>query len=272
MAKRGCSTWVWGVLLIALGLVLLANNLDVWGGWEAPIWSLIFGVAGLVFVGTFVTDREQWWALIPGLVLLGIAVAIFVGEQSLVPDYAVAVFVLGGIALPFLLIFMMDRQQMWALIPGFTMSGIALAVLLEGIGLIGGTAMGGVIVGGISLGFLTIYLLDREQKWALFPGGILGVVALFIVAAAAIEYIWPLVLILIGLFLLRGSLGRRDRRTEPATIPDIAPDPAAVDAAIPQRRRVPTLEEEIEAALAEEPELPEPPQPDAPELPPPDES
>jgi hypothetical protein len=144
--------------------------------------------------------------------------------------------------------------------------------LLEGIGLIGGTAMGGVIVGGISLGFLTIYLLDREQKWALFPGGILGVVALFIVAAAAIEYIWPLVLILIGLFLLRGSLGRRDRRTEPATIPDIAPDPAAVDAAIPQRRRVPTLEEEIEAALAEEPELPEPPQPDAPELPPPDES
>jgi hypothetical protein len=164
------------------------------------------------------------------------------------------------------------------------MSGIALAVLLEGIGLIGGTAMGGVIVGGISLGFLTIYALNREQTWALFPGGIMAVVALFLVAAAAIEYIWPLVLILLGLFLLRGNLGRRDHRTpthqvppqtpatEAATIPDIAPDPATVDAAVPQRRRMPTLEEEIEAALAEEPELPEPPEPDAPELPPPDEA
>lgn len=282
MAKRGCSTFVLGGLLIALGLVLLANNLDVWGDWEAPIWSLIFGAGGLVFLGTFITDREQWWALIPGLVLLGIAAAIFVGEQNLVPDYVVAVFVLGGIALPFLLIFLMDRENVWALIPGFTMSGIALAVLLEGMGLIGGTAMGGVIIGGISLGFLVIYLLDREQGWALFPGGILAIIALFLLAAAAIELVWPLILILLGLLLLRGNLGgRRERRRPrsrsrtpspvPETVPSIqVPDLETVDAAVPQRQRTPTLEEQIEAVLAEEPELPEPPDPDAPELPSPD--
>lgn len=249
MQKRGYGSWIWGGFLIAFGLLLLADNLDWLGDWDAPIWSLILGAISLVFLTTFISDRQQWWALIPGLVILGIAVAVFLAEQDLIADYVVASIILASIGLPFLLIFTIDRQHWWALIPGMTMSGSAVAVFFEGIGVIGGAAVGGIIVGGISLGFVSIYLIDRKQWWALIPGGVMGSVAFFLLLAAASRFIWPVALILLGLLLLRGGLGggrRQPRRP--------APVPPPVEPVRGERKRLPTLEEQIEAAIAEEPE------------------
>ncbi len=278
MQKRGYSTLIWGGLLIVFGFLLLADNLDWLGDWDAPVWSLILGAIGLTFLATFASDRRQWWALVPGLVILGVAVAVFLAEQDLIAGHFVATIILAGVSLPFLLIFMADRQHWWALIPGMTMLGIAVAVFLEGIGVIGGEAVGGLVVGGISLGFLSIYLIDRRQWWVLIPGGILGTVAFFLLLAAAGELMWPLALILLGLLLLRGSLGGSRRRALPT--PPVEPARA-------ERQRLPTLEEQIEAATAEgtvedaevveepepEAEEPEPPaeMPPAPEMPEPPE-
>ncbi len=254
MQKRAYHSLIWGGLLIVLGLALIANNMGWLGDWNVPIWSLILGAFSLVFLVTYLGDRTQWWALIPGLVILGIAVAVFLAEQDLVSGEIVATFILGGIGLPFLLIFVTDRRHWWALIPGMTMSGIALAVLLGGLELISGTAVAGIIVGGVSLGFLSIYLADREQWWALIPGGIVGTVAFFLLMATVVEYVWPIALILLGLLLLRSSLGRGQRRSRPpADRAHPSPPPAKP---IPQeRQRMPTLEEQIEAAIAEEPEV-----------------
>lgn len=280
MQKRGYSTLIWGGLLIVFGFLLLADNLDWLGDWDAPVWSLILGAIGLTFLATFASDRRQWWALVPGLVILGVAVAVFLAEQDLVAGYIVATIILAGVGLPFLLIFITDRQHWWALIPGMTMLGVAAAIFLEGIGVIGGEAVGGLVVGGISLGFLSIYLMDRAQWWALIPGGIMGTVAFFLLLAAAGELVWPLALILLGLLLLRGSLGggRRRARRVPRSSPPAPPvDAGALDRVVettrPERKRVPTLEEQIEAAIAEETvedaEVVEEPEPEAEEPEPP---
>ena len=253
MQKRAYHSLIWGGLLIALGLALIANNMGWLGDWNVPVWSLILGAFSLIFLVTYLSDRTQWWALIPGLVILGIAVAVFLAEEDLVSGEIVATFILGGIGLPFLLIFVTDRRHWWALIPGMTMSGIALAVLLEGLGLISDTAVAGIIVGGVSLGFLSIYLADREQWWTLIPGGIIGTVALFLLMATVIEFVWPVALILLGLFLLRGSLGRKQRRSSPSAVRVPSP-PAPAKPTQPKRQRTPTLEEQIEAAIAEESE------------------
>jgi hypothetical protein len=252
MRKQRFGSLIWGGLLVALGLVLLVENLGWLGDWNAPVWSLILGAIGLIFMATFVSDRRQWWALIPGLVILGIALAVFLAEQDLIAGYVVATIILAGVGLPFLLIFIMDRQQWWALIPGMTMSGIAVAVFMEGIGLIEGEAVGGIVVGGISLGFLSIYMIDRRQWWALIPGGVMGTVAFFLLLASLGQFVWPVLLILLGLLMLRGSLrGGRRRPRRPS------PPPPPVEPARRERKRLPTLEEQIEAVIGEQPQTAE---------------
>jgi hypothetical protein len=250
MQKRS-YTFIWGGLLVVLGLVLLAENFDWLGDWNPPVWSLILGAVGLVFLVTYASDRQQWWALIPGLVISGIAVAVFLAEQDIVEGYVVSAIILAGVGLPFLLIFITDRRHWWALIPGITMCGIALAVFLEGVRFISDEAVAGVIVGGMALGFVSIYWVDRKQWWTLFPGGILASIAVPLLLVAVAEYVWPVALILLGLFLLWRNLGggprRRPRRARraPASPPPIRP-------ARPERPRPPTLEEQIEEALAGE--------------------
>ncbi len=285
MRKRGYSSLIWGGLLIVLGLGFLIENLDLLGDWNAPVWSALLGAFSLIFLVTYINDRKQWWALIPGLVILGIAVAVFFAEQDLVEGYFVATIILAGVGLPFLLIFITDRQHWWALIPGLTMTATAAAVLFEGAGAIGGEAVGGMVVGGISLGFIAIYLIDRRQWWALIPGGMLGIVAFFLLLATATRFVWPVTLILLGVLLLRGSLRGGRRRPTPAIRlagppppPDLEPVQTA-EASKRERKRLPTLEEQIDAAIAEAPEgaqeeeLPEPraDMPAAPEMPEPPE-
>jgi hypothetical protein len=186
-------------------------------------------------------------------------------EQDLVEGYVVATIILAGVGLPFLLIYLSDRQHWWALIPAMTMMGIAAGVFLEGIGTIGGPAVGGLAVGGISLGFVSIYLIDREQWWALIPGGVMGVLAFFLLLATAARFVWPAALIALGLLMLRRSLGRGRRRPRRATLPpapvssiDTAELDRAVKETVPERERLPTLEEQITAAIAEESAPPSP--------------
>jgi hypothetical protein len=279
MRKHGYSSLIWGGLLVILGLGFLAENLDLLGDWNMPVGSLVLGAISLMFLAIFASDREQWWALIPGLVVLGVAAAVFFAEQDLIADHVVATIILAGVGLPFLLIFLMDRDHWWALIPGMTMSGIAVAVLLEGTGFIGDEMIGGVVVGGIALGFLSIYMIDRKQWWAMIPGGILGTIACLLLIAGAVDLLVPVVIILIGLLMLRGSLGgrrRRERRSTP--LPGWSPsiDAGELDRAAKasKRERLPTLEEQIAAAVAEGETATEPSDdfPSAPEAPPPPET
>ncbi len=276
MRKHGYSSLIWGGLLVILGLGFLAENLDLLGDWNMPVGSLVLGAISLMFLAIFAGDREQWWALIPGLVVLGVAAAVFFAEQDLIADHVVATIILAGVGLPFLLIFVMDRSHWWALIPGMTMSGIAVAVLLEGTGIIGDEMIGGVVVGGIALGFLSIYMIDRKQWWAMIPGGILGTIACLLLIAGAVDLLVPVMIILIGLLMLRGSLGNRRRRERrstplPGRLPSIDAGELDRAAKASKRERLPTLEEQIAAAVAEgekgAPPAMMPPAPEMPEAP-----
>jgi hypothetical protein len=269
MNRRGYASVIWGGLLIILGLVLLAQNLDLLGGLGASLWSVFFGAGGLLFLVIYLGDRKQRWALIPGLALFGIAGAIFLSDQGLVPENAVASIVLAAIALPFFLIFLSDREQWWALIPSFTLAGSAAGVFLEGAGLISDETLAAVIIGGVSTGFLVIYLIDRKQWWALIPGGIMAIIAFFMLLATTAEYIWPLAIIVLGLLLLRRAWGgvRRQAREEEYLSNRPSPEPyddLALDEYMRSEKRslgrkrqvLPTLDEQIAAAIAEEPDIP----------------
>jgi hypothetical protein len=95
-----------------------------------PDWLLpLIGFAGSAFpfLYIFALDRaDNWWALIPGGILALMGVAVTLGE--LVGGDWVAVFVLWGIALAFVLVFLADRRNWWALIPAGVMTIVGLSV------------------------------------------------------------------------------------------------------------------------------------------------
>ncbi|MFQ5812910.1 MAG: hypothetical protein ACE5I2_06955, partial [Anaerolineae bacterium] len=100
--KRFDVRTVGAILLIVVGILLLLQNLGILVGIVALIWSLIFGAGGLVFLYMFLTNRTQWWAIIPGFGLLGLAALIALDEFLPRVGEALGVMIfLGGVGLAF---------------------------------------------------------------------------------------------------------------------------------------------------------------------------
>jgi hypothetical protein len=117
----------WGLVLILGGVLFLLQNLEVFQGGDL-FWGVSLAVAGLLFLGVFFGDRQQWWALVPGMVLLAVGSLILL--TSFVPGFDEAMgglLILGGIGLGFIFVYLANRANWWALIPGGVL--ITLAVV-----------------------------------------------------------------------------------------------------------------------------------------------
>lgn len=136
------------------------------GRWMGGLFMILLSFP--FWFGFLTGGRQQWWALIPGWVLLAIGlILIFVGEDSdLLPS-----FVLLAVGLPFLVIFFLNRQNWWALIPAGVLILISLALALGSVG--GDEWIGPLIPMLISLPFWGLFIWRPEMWWALIPAGVL---------------------------------------------------------------------------------------------------
>jgi len=205
----------WGILLIVLGLLFGLQSLGLVGtgtlwGW---VWAFIFGAGGLVFLYWFLSDREQWWAVIPGFKLLGLGALVALGSTGLrlAGELGGALF-MGSIAAAFWVVYLRNRAAWWAIIPGGVLATLALVILASN--LVSGEAVGGLFFLGMAATFGLVYLFanpERRMTWALIPGAILGVMGLLLLAASSslLGYLWPLALIGVGGYLVLRVLMRR---------------------------------------------------------------
>jgi hypothetical protein len=199
------SRVLWGVVLIALGGVLLLQAFGLLDWLMTLFWVLAFGVAGAAFLIVFLSDQSRWWAVIPGFTLLGLAALI--GLDWLWPAAGEALggtVFLGGIGLSFWAVYFLRREQWWAVIPGGVLFTLALVAALPDD--LEGTAGAGVLFLGIGLTFALLSFVSAAQgrmTWARIPAAILGAMGvLFILAATPLGNLWPVALILFGLYLL----------------------------------------------------------------------
>ncbi len=205
--KRFDVRAIGGILLIAVGILLLLQNIGVFEVVVALVWAVIFAAGGAIFLYMFLTNRAQsWWAIIPGLALLGIAVLIALDEFSpQVGEVLGGALFLGGLGLAFWVIYFIKREHWWAIIPGGVMLTLALIAGLSPV--FEGPAMGGVFFLGLGLTFGLLHFLPTplsRMKWPLIPAAVLVVMGVLITVAAAggIAYLGGAVLILVGLYLL----------------------------------------------------------------------
>ena len=209
----------WGILLVVVGLLALFGSLGILGGVMTAVWILLLAAAGAGFLYVFLADRARWWAVIPGLTLLGMA--ILVALNALFPafgDVAGGTIFLGAIGLSFWIVYLVKREHWWAIIPGGVLVTLALVAGIDAVPGSGGPGgsidAGGVFFLGLGMTFLLVALLpvNRAQtRWAFIPAAVLLIFGLVLAARAAaiLQYVWPAALVLGGLYLvLRGFLPR----------------------------------------------------------------
>jgi len=208
------SRIVWGSLLILGGLLLLLENLtDI--RFSGLIIPVLFGFAGLAFLSTYLQNRASWWAIIPGVVLLGLAALIAIDELELgIPESVGGVLFLGSISLAFWLVYFSNRSNWWAVIPAGVMLTLAVMPIISD--QTASELQGGIFFFGIGLTFALLGILPNQGvnlRWAFIPAGIMLLMGMLLSTAAigVIGYIWPILLIVVGLFLLvRNYYFRRD--------------------------------------------------------------
>ena len=195
----------WGGLLILAGVIFLLDNLGIIAFGDL-IWAILLGAGGIAFLTVYLTYREQWWALIPGFALVGVSITLFL-EYFLPTSGWVGsgLIVLGSIALAFLVIYLINRENWWALIPTGVLFTLALVSLLEE--LYPQVATDSIFFVGIGLTFAALALLPNpigQMRWAFIPAVVLILIG---IVMAGVEFpvmtvIFAVALILVGLFFL----------------------------------------------------------------------
>jgi hypothetical protein len=247
------SAWIWFFALTAGGFVMLAVYRAKHSNWWALIpayvlWATaallalitlgilrdeaiamyVLAAIALPFLIVFLRDQSQWWALIPTYVLLAIIVLLALTSVRVIKDELIATYVLWTIALPFLIVFLRDRRQWWALIPTYVLGVIGLMVALIGIGILVDLLVPAYVMFAIALPFFVVYVRDSKQWWALIPSGILGIIGIsFLLATAAVQYIGAVALVLAGAWILIRQFARREPQEPSEPIEVKAPPPAS---------------------------------------------
>lgn len=197
-----------GIALVLLGGLFLLETFNVFAfRWEM-IFPILFGAGGVIFLAVYASNREQWWALIPGSVLVGLA--ILIGLTTLFPNLphsgpiGGAVF-MAFIALPFWVIYITHREFWWAVIPAGTLTSLTLVILLSEF--VDGGIAGGVFLLGLALTFGLVSILPNPEganRWALYPAAALLVLSMItlVTTSPMFNYVWPLVLVAGGVYLI----------------------------------------------------------------------
>jgi hypothetical protein len=194
------SPWVWAVAFAVAGLGALGLYLTDRSDWAMLlatyiVWAIALLIAliqldvlrddavafyalaavALPFLGVFVRDRSQWWALIPAYILLAVAVMIWLIGRRVLGDLLVPSYVLIAVAIPFFVVYARDRSHWWALIPGGIMAIVALSFLIaEG----AVQYIGAIVLVLIGVGILVRVFIRREPAREVAPPDVDGPAAI----------------------------------------------------------------------------------------------
>lgn len=212
MTKMFNSRMFWGALLILGGVLFLLQNLFGFQYGDL-FWALVLGLVGLFFLTVFFSNRANWWALIPGFTLLGVALS--VSLNLIAPSLSSTLsgpIVLGSIGASFLVIYLLNREYWWAIIPCGVLLTLAIVISLENLL----TEMGFVSIFflGLAATFALVALVptaEGKMQWAWIPAIVLALMGVIFGAfsGAFMAYLLPIALIVGGGILIFRTLAKK---------------------------------------------------------------
>lgn len=202
--KKDQSRVIWGSILILAGILFFLQEFQILGSAFEYLWLILMAAGSGAFLWMYFTKPEQWWAVIPGLTLLGLTLVGLDNIFQIMPgnNWIGAVF-LGSIGLAFWLVYLRKQEQWWAIIPG----GVLLTLALEA-GIESMSGWGDVVFFlGLGITFALVAILPNQThntRWAYIPAGIMIALGLILIAPiqSVINYVWPVLLVGLGIFVL----------------------------------------------------------------------
>jgi len=123
------------------------------------------------------TSRIRFWlSIITGILLVAAGVIFLLGNLEIITvDWEVIIGPVFGIAgLVFLVVFMLNTDNWWALLPAFVLMAIGIIIFMDNtMPAASDLWSGAVFLGLLGLSFLLIYIFHREHWWAIIPSGVL---------------------------------------------------------------------------------------------------
>ncbi|HET7142746.1 MAG TPA: hypothetical protein VFI68_01895, partial [Anaerolineales bacterium] len=162
---------------LAVTTAMAMNNMN-----SASLGSPLFFGLLIPFIAAYLTDRSRnWWALIPGGVMLFLAlVTLFVDSTR--GEWIGSLFLFMA-ALSFLMVYLNNRTHIWALLVAYILGVLSIApAMASG----GKTAAyyGPVFLFAVALPFFIVYFRGADKWWAIIPAGVLT--TLSVIAALSI--------------------------------------------------------------------------------------
>jgi hypothetical protein len=184
---------------IAAMLALIGLNVLV----DAYVATFVLVVIALPFLYVYLRDRTQWWPLIPAYVLLAIGLMLLLVEVEILQDAFVATYVLSSIALPFVIVYLLDRANWWALIPAYVMLSVGFMVGLIDARVLDDLLIPAYVMFSIALPFLIVYLRNPKEWWPLIPGGVMGLIGMaFLLTERSTRIVAPILVIAVGVLII----------------------------------------------------------------------
>src|SRR6266498_3624681 len=179
-ALSGWKQWGWlfpaGVFAgLAVTVALASSNID-----SAIVASPIFFGLVIPFAAAYLKDRSRnWWALIPGGVMVFLALTTLLVNSTKGDEWVGALF-LFMIALSFLMVYLNNRTRLWALLVAYINAVLGIGPLMA----TGGrdaAYYGPIFLLAVALAFYVVYFRSTTNWWAIIPAG--AVMTIAIVAA-----------------------------------------------------------------------------------------
>lgn len=199
-----------GIFFVFVGLLILLKSLNLFEGTLGNIiWVIVMGGTSIYFFAQFAKSRLQLWWLILGLVFFSIAASNLIDLFG-IPSWVGDAIFFAGIGLGFISIYIIDKLNWWAMLPGALIVSLGIIRILEKT--FPEVETSGILFLGLGIAFLLLYSIPTKYgrlSWAFIPGvALLGIGFLFNFSGSGdiFSYIGPGLLVLSGMFVLFISL------------------------------------------------------------------
>lgn len=116
-------------ILLSIALMLLLTSFNILSGiMVAPF--ILYSIS-IPFLVIYFKNKEYWWSLIPAYTMITVGTMVGLIEFGILVDMLIPAYIMAAISIPFFIVYYLNKEHWWALIPAGILGFLSLAFMLS---------------------------------------------------------------------------------------------------------------------------------------------